>query len=97
MYNTVRTCARPPQIVRRPRKVPLSQLSGATPTNAAICWRLRVPNSGTPRRPFHRGLYNDQPVLRVKGDTHNTIAVSVGNVPVYSMANRLGRNRTASR
>ena len=47
MYNTVRTCARPPQIVRRPRRVPLSQLRGATPTKAAICCRVSVPNSGS--------------------------------------------------
>jgi len=47
MYNTVRTCARPPQIVLRPRSVPLSPLSGATPTKAAICWRVRAPHSGS--------------------------------------------------
>src|SRR3954465_5762241 len=31
--------ARPPQIARRPRRRPLSQLSGAAPTSAAICLR----------------------------------------------------------
>src|SRR2546426_8983447 len=50
MYNTVRTCARPPQMVRRPRRVPLSQFSGATPTKAAICCRVSVPNSGSSSR-----------------------------------------------
>src|SRR6266446_7533288 len=38
---------RPPQIVRRPRRVPLSHLRGATPTKAAICCRVSVPNSGS--------------------------------------------------
>ena len=36
MYRTLRTAARPPAIMRRPRKVPLSRLIGATPTRAAI-------------------------------------------------------------
>ena len=36
MSHTVRTWARPPQIVRRPRRVPRSPLSGATPPNAAL-------------------------------------------------------------
>jgi hypothetical protein len=31
---------------RRPRSVPESRLSGATPTKAAICWRERIPSSG---------------------------------------------------
>ena len=38
--RTLRTEARPPQIERLPRKRPLSRLKGATPTNAAISWRL---------------------------------------------------------
>src|SRR5947209_8146693 len=46
MYNTVRTCARPPHIVRRPRRGPLSPLRGATPTKAAICCRVSVPQRG---------------------------------------------------
>jgi hypothetical protein len=46
IYRQVRTLARPPQIARLPRSCPLSQLKGATPTNAAIFLRLRVPNSG---------------------------------------------------
>jgi hypothetical protein len=29
-----------------PRRVPLSRLRGATPTRAAMRWRLKVPNSG---------------------------------------------------
>jgi hypothetical protein len=46
MDHTVRTGAWPPHSVRRPRRGPLSPLSGATPTNAALCWRLRGPNAG---------------------------------------------------
>ena len=37
-YSAERTCARPPQTILRPRSVPLSRLSDATPTRAAI-WR----------------------------------------------------------
>ena len=36
MYRAVRTLARPPTTIRRPRKAPLSRLIGATPTRAAI-------------------------------------------------------------
>jgi len=36
MYSTSRTWRRPPQIVRRPFKSPLSRANGATPTSAAI-------------------------------------------------------------
>src|SRR6187455_2036091 len=39
--------ARPPHTTRLPRSVPLSRASGATPTRAAICLRLRRPSSGT--------------------------------------------------
>ena len=46
MYNAFRTAGRPPQIRRRPRNWPLSQLNGATPTKAAIARRSSVPNSG---------------------------------------------------
>ena len=46
MYKAARTVARPPQIVRLPRMVPLSRLIGARPTNAATCLRSRVPSSG---------------------------------------------------
>ena len=49
MDNTVRTCARPPQIIRRPRRVPLAPLRGATPTKAALCCRVSVPNAGRSR------------------------------------------------
>ena len=38
-----RTLARPPQVVRRPRIVPLSRLMGATPTKAAICFFADFP------------------------------------------------------
>jgi hypothetical protein len=38
--------ARPPQIQRLPRKLPLSRLKGASPTSAAICLRLSAPSSG---------------------------------------------------
>jgi hypothetical protein len=44
--GTARTWARPPQIVRVPRSLPLSWLNGATPTRAAIFRRLSVPSSG---------------------------------------------------
>ena len=37
--------ARPPQMARRPRMVPLSRLSGATPTSAATWRRSMVPSS----------------------------------------------------
>jgi hypothetical protein len=47
IHNAARPRARPPQLMRRPRKRPLSQLSGATPTRAAICWRFRRPSSGS--------------------------------------------------
>src|SRR6516225_5246662 len=40
------TGARPPQVVRWPRVCPLSRLSGATPTRAAICLCDRLPSSG---------------------------------------------------
>ena len=36
MYRALRTLARPPRTMRRPRKVPLSRLTGATPTRLAI-------------------------------------------------------------
>ena len=49
MSNPVRPCARPPQIVRRPRRGPLAPLRGATPTKAALCWRVRVPHAGRSR------------------------------------------------
>ena len=45
-----RSEALPPQMVRRPLRVPLSQVSGAMPTRAAICLRLRVPSSGNSSR-----------------------------------------------
>ena len=38
-----RTGARPPQIRRLPRRVPLSQLNGHTPTKALMPWRLERP------------------------------------------------------
>jgi hypothetical protein len=46
MYNTHRTVARPPKMLRLPRIRPESRLIGATPTNAATCWRLSLPSSG---------------------------------------------------
>src|SRR5262249_39893861 len=46
MYKTARTGARPPQMVRLPAHVPLSRFNGATPTRAAISWRLSRPSSG---------------------------------------------------
>ena len=45
MYRALRTLARPPRTMRRPRKVPLSRLTGATPTRLAILRRSRVPGS----------------------------------------------------
>jgi hypothetical protein len=42
--------ALPPQVVRVPRRVPLSRLSGAAPTRAAMRWRLHVPHSGRSSR-----------------------------------------------
>jgi hypothetical protein len=46
MYSAVRTLARPPMTMRRPRKQPLSQVI-ATPTRAAMLRRSRVPSSGS--------------------------------------------------
>jgi hypothetical protein len=40
MYRPIRTAARPPKMVRWARMVPESRFMGATPTRAAICWRL---------------------------------------------------------
>ena len=45
--QTALSLARPPHTVRFPRMVPLSRLSGATPTRAAILRRLRIPSSGS--------------------------------------------------
>ncbi len=45
MERAARTGARPPHTRRRPRRVPLSRASGATPTSAAIGVRVRVPSS----------------------------------------------------
>src|SRR3954469_15944896 len=50
MYRTERTWARPPQMVRCPRSVPLSRFRGATPTSAAICLRFSLPSSGNSAR-----------------------------------------------
>ena len=47
MYKTHRTVARPPYTRRLLCFLPLSLLTGATPTRAAICWRLSLPNSGS--------------------------------------------------
>ena len=47
MYSVWRTVGRPPAIVRWPRQGPLSRLSGATPTRAAIWRRSRRPSSGS--------------------------------------------------
>ena len=46
MYKTARTSARPPQMKRLPRNVPLSRANGASPTSAAICRRSNAPSSG---------------------------------------------------
>jgi hypothetical protein len=44
MYKVARTCARPPQMVRVPRRVPLSRLNGATvPRRLQAVVRLGVP------------------------------------------------------
>src|SRR4051794_1398493 len=47
MYRQARNAARPAQIVRFPRSLPLSRLNGATPTRAAACRRVREPSSGS--------------------------------------------------
>ena len=46
IYRAARTCALPPHTLRLPRRVPLSRLSGATPTRLAACLRPKVPSSG---------------------------------------------------
>jgi hypothetical protein len=50
MYSPARTAVRPPAIIRRPRNSPLSRFMGATPTSAAILWRLSRPRSGNSAR-----------------------------------------------
>jgi hypothetical protein len=40
IYRTRRTSARPPQMQRLPRSIPLSWLNDARPASAAICLRL---------------------------------------------------------
>ncbi len=50
-----------------------------------------------PSRTPQLGTYNDQPVMWIEGETHRTTAVFAGILPVYSMANRLGRSSTAFR
>jgi len=45
--RAARTWGRPPQIVRLPRQLPLSRLSGATPTGAAISLCVSTPSSGS--------------------------------------------------
>src|SRR5438034_328893 len=47
MYRALRTRPRPPQTMRLPRHVPLSQLSGASPTKLAMRLRSSRPSSGT--------------------------------------------------
>ena len=47
--RAVRPWARPPQIVRAPRRVPLSRCKGARPTHAARGWRRKGPHSGRSR------------------------------------------------
>src|SRR4051812_30518109 len=42
-----RTSARPPPILRWPRKRPESRFSGARPASLAISWRLSSPSSGS--------------------------------------------------
>ncbi len=46
IYSAERILARPPPMLRLRRLSPLSLLNGATPTKAAICFRLRSPSSG---------------------------------------------------
>ena len=47
MYRQARNAARPAQMVRLPRILPLSRLNGATPTRAATCRRVSEPSSGS--------------------------------------------------
>ena len=47
MYRALRRLARPPMTMRRPRKVPLSRLTGATPTRLAMRRRSSLPSSGS--------------------------------------------------
>src|SRR5262245_20173009 len=49
MYRLRRTCARPPTIIRRPRKAPLSRATGAKPARADLLRRARA-EAGTARR-----------------------------------------------
>src|SRR3990172_5097919 len=60
-----RKLARPPVVLRLPRFRPLSLLKGATPTRAAICFRLSFPNSGR----------SATIVLAVTGPTPGTLSI----------------------
>ena len=97
MDHTVRTCARPPQIVRRPREVPLSPLRGVTPTNAAICWRVRGLNSGSSRstvrahtgqRPLARGTISS--FARHRGLAQRVVSRSLSRVAMSALHHVIG-------
>jgi hypothetical protein len=47
LYRALRTPARHPPTDRRPRRVPLSRATGASPTRAVTCLPGRVPSSGS--------------------------------------------------
>lgn len=55
------------------------------------------PEHGAAAGPPQLRLNRDQALLRVEGETHSTMAVSLGILPVYTMAKRLGRISTALR
>lgn len=56
----------------------------------------QLEDATTARSPQFR-THNDGATRRIENKTHNTIAVSRGILPVYTMANRLGRISTARR
>src|SRR6266567_3331051 len=96
MKSTARTDARPPQIVRRPRSVPLSRASGATPTSAAISFRLKRPSSGNSARsvrlvigPIPGTLCNRSSWARHKGLARTAWSRSRSTPPSWRSSQRM--------
>ena len=91
------THMRPPQIVRRPRRVPLSPLRGATPTKAAICCRVSVPNSGSSSNnvraqtgPMPLALCNTSSFSRHRGLARSVVSRSWSSVAMAVLRHVIG-------
>ena len=92
LANTVRTCARPPQIMRRPRQVPLAPWRGATPTHAALWCRWRAPHAGRARRTVraHTGPLPEARGQRAALSRHHGLARRRVSRASSSVARRAG-------